>query len=108
MLSVPNTLLTPFQHRKINSQLCYRIIIIKKSTPRKTNNSNLNRSTSTNVKQHDQPSIKTVHLVKCEPATDKTQICYPYVVGELDIPQTDVNNNNGIQTGSFKNFHVNR
>ncbi|XP_052681795.1 uncharacterized protein LOC128162588 [Crassostrea angulata] len=70
----------------------------KKSTPRKTKNSNSSRSSSTNVKQHDQPSIKTVHLVKCEPATDKTQICYPYVVGELDIPQTDVNNNNGIKT----------
>lgn len=75
----------------------------KKSTPRKTKNSNSSRSSSTNVKQHDQPSIKTVHLVKCEPATDKTQICYPYVVGELDIPQTDVNNNNGIKTGSFNN-----
>lgn len=36
------------------------------------------------------------------------QICYPKVKGELYIPQTDINNNNGIQTASLKNLHVNR
>ncbi|XP_061168609.1 uncharacterized protein LOC133177716 [Saccostrea echinata] len=71
----------------------------KKSTPRKTKNSNLGRTSTSTISQ-DCPTTKKVRLVKCDPSTDKTQICYPYVVGELDIPFMDcldINNNNKSQ-----------
>jgi hypothetical protein len=66
------------------------------ATPRKTKNSN--RRSSQPQEQQLEPEIKRIKFVKCS-STDKSQICYPYIAGELDISLKNDNNNNEIQTG---------
>lgn len=68
----------------------------KQSTPRKTKNSYHGRTADIKCNTNstaNEPFPKRAKLVKCH--TDKTQLCYPYVSGEIDIPDcnTDENNN---------------
>lgn len=70
----------------------------KQSTPRKTKNSyhmvgQLISSVTLTVLQTNHFLKEQSLLIKCH--TDKTQLCYPYVSGEIDISDcnTDENNN---------------
>ena len=62
----------------------------KQSTPRKTKNSHQGRQIlkkgQQNEESQSEPVHKKIRLVKCD--EDKSQVCYPYVSGEVDIPDS--------------------
>ena len=62
----------------------------KQSTPRKTKNSYQGRQIlkkgQQNEESQSEPVHKKIRLVKCD--EDKSQVCYPYVSGEVDIPDS--------------------